>query len=135
MHIHIHDGISIGQIKQIFNDFYPFLKLEFFREPHARFELSSELSRIPDHITIRNIHKNTKHDGTIEIHPTQTVGNLEKRFQTDFDLPVQVYWIQKGKWVQTDSMDAFTLKEVNELSKNDSDEFLIEDYEEGFEDV
>ena len=31
-------------------------------------------------------------------------------------------------------MDDFTLKELNEMGRNSSDEFIISDYEAGFED-
>ncbi len=32
-------------------------------------------------------------------------------------------------------MDDFTLKELNELSRNSSDEFIVSDYEETFEET
>jgi hypothetical protein len=35
--------------------------------------------------------------------------------------------------MQTTGLDSYSLKEVNELSKNDDDEYVVKDYDEGFE--
>jgi hypothetical protein len=46
---------------------------------------------------------------------------------------VQILKKEKNQWVQTTGLDSYSLKEVNEFSRNDSDEFLVRDYDEGFE--
>lgn len=51
-----------------------------------------------------------------------------------FGLSVQILRKEKDNWEQTTGMDDFTLKEINELGRNSSDEFILEDYEKGFED-
>ena len=40
---------------------------------------------------------------------------------------------EKDRWEQTTGMDDFTLKDLNEMGRNSSDEFIVTDYEEGFE--
>lgn len=132
MHIQIHDNITLQEIKDIFSDFYPNLKIEFYSTPHNIYEASEENKRLPADKKLREI-KEGHLDGVIDIQPTEKVADLEKEFQKRFGLPAQVLRKKKGEWAQTTSMDSFTLREVNEFSKNDSDEFVVEDYEEGFE--
>jgi hypothetical protein len=47
---------------------------------------------------------------------------------------VQVLRMEHGEWTQTTGMDSFTLKDVNEYSRLDSDEYVIQDEEENFND-
>jgi hypothetical protein len=54
-------------------------------------------------------------------------------FQNRFGLFAQVFRKEKRSWEQTTGMDDFTLKQLNEFGRNSSDEFILEDYEEGFE--
>jgi hypothetical protein len=46
---------------------------------------------------------------------------------------VQIFKKENKGWEQTTGMDDFTLKDLNEIGRNSSDEFIIEDYEEGIE--
>lgn len=132
MHIKIHDNITLQQVKDVFSAYYPFLKLEFFSKPHGIFEASEEKAMLCGSKKLKDI--NPAHtDAVINIQPAELVSDLENEFQTRFGLPAQVFRKEKGQWVQTTGMDVFTLKDVNDFSKNDSDVFLVEDYDEGFE--
>jgi len=132
MHIKIHDDITLEQIKNVFSSYYPYLKLEFFSKPHMIFESSEEKCMICGSKKLKEINP-THTDAVINIQPTELVSDLENEFQERFGLPTQVFRKEKGEWAQTTGMDVFTLKDVNDFSKNDSDEFLVEDYDEGFE--
>lgn len=132
MHIQIHDNITLQEIKDIFSDHYPYLKIEFYSTPHDIYKPSDEDKRLPSDKKLRDI-KEGHLDGLIDIQPTEKVADLEAEFQIRFGLPAQVLRMKQGVWAQTTGMDSFTLREVNEFSKNDSDSFLVEDYDEGFE--
>lgn len=132
MHIQLHDHITLKEIKNVFSDHYPYLKLEFYSKPHLLYESSDECDVLPDEKMLKEI-KDIHIDGIIDIQPTEKVADLEFDFQRRFGLPVQVLQLEHGLWCQTTCMDSFTLKDVNQFSKNDSDEDLVEDYEEGFE--
>ncbi len=131
MHIQLHDNITLKEIKNVFSTYYPHLKLEFYSKPHLLYESSAETDVLPDEKKLKEI-KDIHIDGIIDIHPTEKVADLEFEFQRRFGLPVQVMRLEQGKWIQTTSMDNFTLRDVNQFSRNDSDEDLVEDYEEGF---
>lgn len=132
MHIELNDTTSLKKIQDVFSDFYPYLKIDFFHKRHQKYEASEEADWIDPHTTIGNI-KPTHVSGLLEIQPLYKVADVEKEFQMRFGLSVQVLMKEKKGWAQTTGMDDFTLKDLNEMGRNSSDEFIISDYEEGFE--
>ena len=42
MHIQLNDNTTLQQIKDVFSDYYPYLRIEFYRKPHKMFETSQE---------------------------------------------------------------------------------------------
>jgi len=132
MHIHIHDKTTLGEIQNVFGTYYPYLRLRFYKHPHQHFQISSEKERLSEDLHIENI-RQTHMDKVLEIMPTQRVDEVEDLFLKQFGLSVQILKKEKNEWVQTTGLDSYSLKEVNEFSRNDSDEFVIRDYDEGFD--
>jgi glycerol-3-phosphate O-acyltransferase len=132
MHIEINNNATLRHIQDVFVDYYPYLQLEFYKQPHKKYEASKEKDIIYPGKTIAEI-KQTHISGLLEILPLYKVADVEKEFLQRFGLSVQILRKEKDKWLQTTGMDDFTLKELNELGRNSSDEIIVEDYEEGFE--
>jgi len=124
MHIEINDKITLRHIQEIFSDFYPYLQIEFYNKTHKKYETSDEANLIYPGKTIDEI-KETHLSALLEIQPWYKVADVEREFQQRFGLSVQILWKQKDNWEQTTGMDDFTLKELNELGRNSSDEFII----------
>jgi hypothetical protein len=131
MHIEINDNTSLREIQEVFSDYYPYLQINFYRKQHKKYEASDEKDRISPDTAIGEIRK-THISGLLEIRPLYKVADVEKEFRKRFDLSVQIIRKEKEGWVQTTGMDDFTLKELNEAGRNSSDEYVVEDYEEGF---
>jgi len=131
MHIEINDNTTLREIQEVFAAFYPYLKIEFYSKRHKKYEESDEASQIDPNILIGDI-KATHISGVLEIRPLYKVADVEKEFQQRFGLSVQVLKKEKSKWEQTTGMDSFTLKELNEMGRSSSDEFIISEYEKGF---
>lgn len=131
MHIELNDATTLKEIQEVFSDFYPYLKIAFFRKRHLKYEASEEADLIDPNTTIGNI-KLTHVSGLLEIQPLYKVADVENEFQSRFGLSVQVLVKEKKDWRQTTGMDDFTLKELNVMGRNSSDEFIVTDYEEGF---
>jgi len=55
MHIEINDNTSFRQIQKVFSDFYPYLKMEFYRKRHKKYESSEETDWIDPNTTIGDI--------------------------------------------------------------------------------
>jgi len=132
MHIEINDNTSLRDIQLVFSNFYPFLRIEFYHNPHKIYEASSEKDLIKSNTTVGKI-KSTHVSGLLEILPLSRISDVEDEFQKRFGLSVQVLKMEKKGWEQTTGMDDFTLREVYEMGRNSSDDFIIEDYEEGIE--
>lgn len=132
MHIAINDSTTLREIQDVFSDFYPYLKLEFYHKAHKKYERSSEISCIHSDSRVGDI-KKTHTSGILEILPMNIVADVEKEIYERFGLSVQVLRKTGEDWEQTTGMDDFTLKELNEFGRSSSDEFIIRDLEEDFE--
>ena len=133
MYLEINDHTTLRHIQEKFSDYYPYLQLKFYNKAHKKYEASQAINLVNPALTIDEI-KKTHLSANLEIEPWYKVADVEKEFQQRFGLSVQVFRKEKNKWDQTTGMDDFTLKELNEMGRNSSDEYIISDYEEGFED-
>lgn len=129
MHINIHDHTTLREIMVTFSDYYPYLQLRFYKSPHGRFESSEESELLDSSLTIDAI-KKTHVSAMIEIQPWHKTADVEKEFQYRFGLSVQILVKDKSNWQQTTGMDTFTLKELNEIGRASSDEFIMSEDEE-----
>ena len=132
MHIEINDNTSLREIQEVFSRFYPYLKIVFYSKHHKKYEPSDEMDEIDPNVLVDDI-KTTHVSGVLEILPSYKVSEVEKEFQQRFGLSVQIFRKEKNDWKQTNRTDDFTLKELNEIGRNSSDEFIVQDYEEGFQ--
>lgn len=126
MHIEINDNTTLREIQQVFSNFYPYLKIEFYSRGHKKYEASAEINEIEPNIRIGDI-KAAHISGFLEMLPLSKVSQVEKELQERFGLSVQVFRKEKEGWEQTTGMDDFTLKELNELGRNSSDEYIMND--------
>ena len=69
----------------------------------------------------------------IVFRPLDTVAQVETELNIRFGLSAQVFWKDNDVWRETTGMDDLTLKALNEMARNSSDEFIVSDYEEGFQ--
>jgi hypothetical protein len=133
MHLEIHDDTTFRDIQDVFSNHFPWLRLAFYRHPHDRFESSDEKHALEPRMNV-GAFKKTHVSGLLEILPLSRVRDVEQELQDRFGLPVQILRKDRNCWVQTHGLDDLPLKELNELSRNASDSYLIEDYEAGFQD-
>lgn len=129
MHIDINDNTALRHIQEIFSDYYPYLQMEFYKSPHKKYEASAERELIYPGKTIGEV-KQTHVSAIIEILPHSKVADVEKEFLQRFGLSVQILRKEKDHWEQTTGMDDFTLKELNEMGRSSSDDFILSDLDE-----
>lgn len=133
MHIEINDNTTLRYIQETFSDYYPYLQIEFYNKAHKKYETSDEANLIYPGKTIDEV-KKTHLSAMLEIQPWYKVADVEREFQQRFGLSVQVFWKEKNNWQQTTGMDDFTLKELNEMARNSSDEFIISEPDSEYKD-
>lgn len=111
---------TVKDIKKQFSCVFPYLKLEFFCEPHVAGQGSPFVKMVPPSTLLGEI-CGILREGEITIKPEQTVKEVEQTFQNRFGLPVQVFRRQKEVWLETTSTDYLTLAEQNEMGHRASE--------------
>jgi len=134
MYLEINDNTRLREIEETFSNYYPYLKIEFFYKSHKKYEASSETDRVDPNTVVGDL-KLTHVSGVLEIQPLYRIADVEKEFSERFALSIQILRKEKDHWEQTTGMDDFTLKDLNEFGRSSSDEFIVSDYEEKFEDI
>jgi hypothetical protein len=116
MLLHIDDTMLVSDIQEDFSDSYPFLKIEFYTEPHHYKQASSDTHRVKPDETIGAIRK--IHDsGNLELLSWYTTGRVERDFKEKFGLNVQVFRKEAGTWGQSVRTDSYSLAEQIERAK------------------
>lgn len=112
MKLTINDNRTISSLQKKINQEYPYLKIEFFSQPHKAGAATAKKLMNSNSKTLgecRSIHKN----GTISITPQMTVAELEQHFADEFGLFVQVFRKSGKVWLETSVTDNWTLEAQN----------------------
>jgi hypothetical protein len=112
MEIIIDDKKTLAEICKEFNDLFPYLKLEFFATPHSESEGSPKKEMLDHHLTIKQVRKKYS-DTHLSISKFEKIADLERDFQDNYGLSVQVFRRAGGNWIETIFTDFWTLDEQN----------------------
>jgi hypothetical protein len=112
-------------IKGQFNKIFPFLKIEFFREPHIGGQVNLKNKIITSDLKLREIQK-IKKSGRIKVNEQMLVGDLEQEFKNEFGLYVEVFRKSGSIWLETSATDNWTLQRQNEEGSMLEQHFKIE---------
>lgn len=126
-------NISISNLQRTFAEQFPFIKIEFFSQPHAKGKPTSAKLMIPGNRTLAEI-KSFAKEGELDVNPDMTVDQLEQTFENKFGLYVQVFRKSGRIWLETTATDEWTLSRQNqegrELSDGPKEDGEIPDYHE-----
>ena len=115
MLMQIDDSKTIDDIQERFSLCFPFLKIEFYNQPH-RWEESSQAKDLIDPGTligdIRKIHA----PGILEIKSWYKTGDVEQLFKKMFGLNAQIFRLDNNKWKQSTESDNITLARQSEIA-------------------
>ena len=122
MELIIKGGMLVRDIQKSFNDLYPLLKIEFFRNKHAVNSLSPKQEKLPERTAIALAMANS--DVTsIDISQTVTVGALEQELWKKTGFSAQVFRKSRNLWIETSLTDNWTL----EKQSNTAAQFVMPD--------
>lgn len=121
----IHNSKQLKELQEDFNNTFPYLKIEFFSQPHNIGEGSDEKNILNNQLTVGELRRNNI-AGFIPLNDNMPVGFFEKLLESSFQLNIQVYRKSHGRWLQTWASDVWTLGEQNNRSKiiGDIDDLL-----------
>jgi len=113
----IDDKITTAAARKQFNDIFPFLKLEFFRKPNNSGAGNTRNNLINEELRLSLIQRSPK-KGKLEFDENISVKDLEKRFEKEFGLFVQVFRKSGRIWLETTATDNWSLQQQNEEGKS-----------------
>ena len=117
MSLHINPSQTTTALKREFNTRYPFLKIEFFRFRSAKDRHFTKENMVEAEMKISELQAQHA-KGSIELLPSTTVRDLEKKFSESFGLNVQVFRKSGRIWLETISTDSWTLEQQNAAARN-----------------
>jgi len=118
MKIRIFREQTISEVQEAFTKAYPFLKLVFFTKPHKAFKGSHAKFLIEDReIKLASLEKQPK-DGVLYLEPEMPVWQVERLFEEEFGLHVQVFRKSGNTWLQTSVTDSMSLEQQNAKGKS-----------------
>lgn len=124
MQIYISEDAIISNIQSDFQAAYPYLKLEFYRQPHEAGQPSPPTDRIPADTAIDDI-RMLHAFGWIDVSHNRTVVELEYDFRHIMGLNVQVLHRSGDLWLETTKTDNWTLAQLNEEGKLAADHIFF----------
>ncbi len=123
--IYIEQDKTIRNLQNEFNTIYPFLKIEFFYEPHITGKGTAKNKMINNEIKLMQVRR-TIEPGKIRIGKNTTVSEIEGNFERRFGLYVQVFRKSGNVWLETSATDNWTLEQQNEEGKSLAEHWKIE---------
>jgi hypothetical protein len=126
MHLAVKGERFISEVQKDFSLAYPFLKIEFFKNGHARKERYSFEKLIPHHLQVKDAWFVNKNEGELEFTNETTVLDLEKTLMDQFGLSVQVFRKSGNLWLETTITDNWTLKQQNDHGREISATPLVQ---------
>jgi len=114
--LYVSEEDLIGNIQKDFSFYYPYLRLQFFKNPHGEKEASLKKELLPAYLPVSEIalfHK----AGRINISPYRKATEMENDFYFKLGLNVQVFRKANNIWLETTKTDDLTLKAQNEIGK------------------
>lgn len=122
MILEIRDSKTVEELRKEFSEYYPFLCLEFYDQPHQLQEATPVRHRYRHDRTLGQI-RGVYEPGFIEIQPERKTGEVEQEFINRHGLFVQILRHHGDAWVQTAGTDELTLEEQNELGRKACENF------------
>jgi PAS domain-containing protein len=110
MKILLYSNRTVEEIKEEFSAAYPYLKISFYtKRQEAEGALTEEMDPSTELIEVSGVLK----EGDIDINPTDTIKEVERKFEKQYGLPVHIFRKQNGAWMNTTITDDLTLQEQN----------------------
>ena len=113
MKIHVSADKTIAQIQEEFSKVYPYLKLVFFSKPHKAYKGSHAKFLITDHDRLLGSMEKKPRSGDLYIEVEMPTWQVERLFEEEFGLHVQVFRKSGNTWLETSVSDDLTLEEQN----------------------
>ncbi len=116
MKLQIDKDTKVKDVQKKFAEEYPYLKIEFYKKPHSKTELSRIKDRISPNEIISEV-SNFRGKKSIDINQERTVADLEAAVYKKLGIGMQVSRRTGNIWIETSLSDSRTLGMQNEQGK------------------
>ncbi len=117
----IRNDAPISELQKAFSGEFRWLKLAFFTKPHGVYKGSNAKFLITDTFKTFGEIRERQNEGRIFLEPSMPVWQVERLFEEDFGLHVQVHRKSGGLWLETSVTDDLTL-EAQDAKGRESEE-------------
>ncbi|MFN9710892.1 MAG: hypothetical protein ACK55K_05740 [Bacteroidota bacterium] len=117
MILHINDSRMLREIQLDFSRFYPYLRIEFYKNEAPVKELLNDEMKIDPYVKAGSV-RNKHHSGSINIFPNTTIINMKKWMLDEFNLYVQIFHYTFNGWECVTDTEDCTLDELNEKGRH-----------------
>ena len=108
MRLTIGSDTRLSSLQSDFNDYFPYLKIEFFKIPHRIGEAWAKNLIYDKNKMVRDC-RLMMSLGVLEFNESMTVSDFEGKFQKEYGLSVQVFRRSGNVWLETSATDSWTL--------------------------
>ena len=112
MELRVEKEMKIRDIQKAFSNQYPFLKIEFFKKPHAKNKLSPRAEMLSSNEPLRDFAK-FRHSSQINIDGVRTIAQVEEDFWEMFGMSAQIFRKSGNIWIETSLTDGWPLEKQN----------------------
>lgn len=131
MELFIAQSSKLEDIRKAFHKAFPFLNIAFYDDRNK----PSQPSPLPlggdKDLRVQDIRASEK-EGILDLQGTMSVEELERKFQSDFDLNIQVLRLSGEKWLVTTSTNDLSLQQQNTMGslsvKKQKQDWKAQDY-------
>lgn len=117
MKLRIEGKGTIAEIQKAFNDEFPYLKLVFFSRPHRAYKGSNAKFMIQERTCPLSELTSLKREGDLHLETEMPVWQVERLFEEEFGLHVQVFRKSGSVWLETSVTDDLSLEQQNDKGK------------------
>lgn len=117
MDLYLSPDKTIGALQTEFTEAFDGLKIVFFSKPHAEHKGSAAKFLIQDRDMLLSQLVPSLKSGTITIGPETVVWDMEKVFESEYGLHVQLFRKSGRTWLETSVTDNLTLAEQQAKAK------------------
>jgi hypothetical protein len=104
---------NMKSLNKEFQREFSFLRLALYDDPHKPKQSSIIGHKVSDHTQLKHISDLVP--AYILIEPSDTVNEVEQKFQNRYGLPVQIFRKSGDTWVETAQTDNLTLEKQNDM--------------------
>ena len=113
LELRIGPELTVAELQKQFNDAFPCLKLVFFRKKHEAYEGSAVEDMIKDPNASLGALSTKVKEAVLLIEPTMPTWQLERLFEAEHGLHVQLFRQSGNLWLETSRTDDLSIEQQN----------------------